>query len=346
MSLPLLLLSFIALIKSIHLPKDAIYLKDVQVLTLMRDKMTTGRRSSPVKQLECIGGSACHRDSHLVEVIQCRNMGFDGESVNWKCEADGLHKSVRLGASSTVICEGYDYSEDPRVLIGSCGLEYELEYTGWKEPVVSPIHHPPPVKPNKTVVTVDNRQNNGDGSSLFVLIAGFIVWFLIISTCCSGSSSSSKDTEQSPKSKCEDYDYSIKTPQEDKTTTRHRHVQHRSSPSYTTTTAPTTTTIVSTQPVVPIVPVVTTTNNYYSTSNTVFNDEYTVKSTSRLQEEPKSVPWIDSRVNTTPSSTTYATTKPREETSSEPSSYFSTTGLSSSSSSTHKSTTHAKSKGR
>ena len=28
----------------------------------------------------------------------------------------------------TVSCEGYNYAEDPYILKGSCGLEYDLEY--------------------------------------------------------------------------------------------------------------------------------------------------------------------------------------------------------------------------
>ena len=35
-----------------------VLLRDVQVLTLKSGQMTTGRRSSPVPQLKCIGGSA------------------------------------------------------------------------------------------------------------------------------------------------------------------------------------------------------------------------------------------------------------------------------------------------
>jgi hypothetical protein len=32
-----------------------------------------------------------------------------------------------------VVCEGYDYPDDPFILKGSCGLEYTLDYTmeGW-----------------------------------------------------------------------------------------------------------------------------------------------------------------------------------------------------------------------
>ena len=28
-----------------------------------------------------------------------------------------------------VVCEGYDYPEDPYITKGSCGLDYTLEYT-------------------------------------------------------------------------------------------------------------------------------------------------------------------------------------------------------------------------
>ncbi len=29
-----------------------------------------------------------------------------------------------------VNCEGYDYPDDPFILVGSCGVEYKLERTG------------------------------------------------------------------------------------------------------------------------------------------------------------------------------------------------------------------------
>ena len=31
--------------------------------------------------------------------------------------------------SVEVVCEGYDYADDPHILKGSCGLEYTLELT-------------------------------------------------------------------------------------------------------------------------------------------------------------------------------------------------------------------------
>lgn len=100
-------------------------LQDVQVLTLHQGKMTTGRRSSPVPQLNCIGGSA--RGLFNPQVVQCYNRGSDGLDVQWECKTD-LDNDYRLG-SINVICEGYDYPDDPYILPGSCGLEYTLELT-------------------------------------------------------------------------------------------------------------------------------------------------------------------------------------------------------------------------
>ena len=54
-------------------------LKDVQVLTLKDGKMTTGRRSSPVQQLNCVGGSA--KGNFRPQVVQCINKGWDGQDV-------------------------------------------------------------------------------------------------------------------------------------------------------------------------------------------------------------------------------------------------------------------------
>jgi len=100
-------------------------LQDVQVLTLHQGKMTTGRRSSPVPQLNCVGGSA--KGLFNPQVVQCYNRGWDGMDVQWECKTD-LDMEYRLG-SVNVLCEGYDYPDDPFILTGSCGLEYTLELT-------------------------------------------------------------------------------------------------------------------------------------------------------------------------------------------------------------------------
>uniref|UniRef100_A0A1I7T0P8 Store-operated calcium entry-associated regulatory factor n=1 Tax=Caenorhabditis tropicalis TaxID=1561998 RepID=A0A1I7T0P8_9PELO len=87
--------------------------------------MTTGRRVSPTMQLQCVGGSA--KGAFSPKVVQCANQGFDGSDVQWRCDADLPH-DMEFGSIS-VSCEGYDYPDDPYILRGSCGLQYELEYT-------------------------------------------------------------------------------------------------------------------------------------------------------------------------------------------------------------------------
>jgi len=86
---------------------------------------TAARRSSPVPQLKCVGGSASGR--YEPKTVQCYNRGSDGVDVQWECKAD-MSTDFQFGRIM-VNCEGYDYPEDPYILRGSCGLEYELELT-------------------------------------------------------------------------------------------------------------------------------------------------------------------------------------------------------------------------
>lgn len=88
--------------------------------------MTAGRRSSPVPQLTCVGGTAGCRVGQP-KVVQCYNRGWDGYDVQWECKAQ-TDKKYQLGRIQ-VSCEGYDYPDDPYILRGSCGLEYELDLT-------------------------------------------------------------------------------------------------------------------------------------------------------------------------------------------------------------------------
>ncbi|XP_026070708.1 store-operated calcium entry-associated regulatory factor isoform X1 [Carassius auratus] len=105
---------------------EAVLLRDVQALTLYRGRYTTARRSSPVPQLQCVGGSAgC--GSLVLEVVQCYNRGSDGIDTQWECKAD-MDYSYRFGRVE-VSCEGYTSPSDAYVLRGSCGLEYTLELT-------------------------------------------------------------------------------------------------------------------------------------------------------------------------------------------------------------------------
>ena len=61
--------------------------------------------------------------------MRCRNQGsdYEAEDVQWSCTAN-LPEEFKLGGTE-VICEGYDNSDDERVLKGSCGVEYRLLLT-------------------------------------------------------------------------------------------------------------------------------------------------------------------------------------------------------------------------
>lgn len=99
-------------------------IRNVQSLTLQKDRLTTGRRSAPVSQLACRGANCQHAPSS----VRCVNAGWDGVDVQWDCKAE-LDPSVRFG-NLNVQCEGYEYPDDPNILAGSCGLEFTLDSTG------------------------------------------------------------------------------------------------------------------------------------------------------------------------------------------------------------------------
>lgn len=74
----------------------SVLLRDVQVLTLYKGRYTTARRSSPVPQLQCVGGSAgCQ--AFVPDVVQCQNKGWDGVDVQVRREALGGQRGQRDG---------------------------------------------------------------------------------------------------------------------------------------------------------------------------------------------------------------------------------------------------------
>lgn len=103
---------------------DKVKLTDVNVITLHQGEMTNSRRTHPVRQLQCVGGSAgC--SAFIPKVVQCYNRGSDGHDVQWECKTD-MDSQYRFGEIA-VNCEGYNYPDDPYVLKGSCGLEYTID---------------------------------------------------------------------------------------------------------------------------------------------------------------------------------------------------------------------------
>ena len=101
-----------------------ILLEDLRTLTLRHGEWTTSRRSSPVPQLKCVGGTAgCY--AFVPQHVQCYNRGSDGYDIQWECKTE-MNNKYRFGKID-VTCEGYEYADDPYVLAGSCGLEYTID---------------------------------------------------------------------------------------------------------------------------------------------------------------------------------------------------------------------------
>jgi len=98
---------------------SSILLENVQTLTFEQGKYTTGRRSSPIPQLNCLKNC-----EHTPPAIQCYNRGLSDRDVQWQCETQ-LRSGLELG-NFVVSCEGFSHPDDPYVLIGSCGIEYNL----------------------------------------------------------------------------------------------------------------------------------------------------------------------------------------------------------------------------
>lgn len=109
-------------------PKDRVLLKDIQVLTFERNKRTSSRRTHSIHQLSCVGGTAGCK-LFTPNLVECKNEGWNNElkKFSWNCHAD-MSDRVRFNHVE-IICEGYDYPEDDYILVGSCGLEFTLDYT-------------------------------------------------------------------------------------------------------------------------------------------------------------------------------------------------------------------------
>jgi hypothetical protein len=88
--------------------KKKILLKNVNALTFHAGQWTDHRRLPAIPQLQCISGPCGQAP---IRVMQCRNVGFDGVDIQWKCSAE-LPDGYDLGVT-TVVCEGFKYPDDP-----------------------------------------------------------------------------------------------------------------------------------------------------------------------------------------------------------------------------------------
>lgn len=162
--------------------KDRVKLRHVEVLTLEQGKMSTGRRTRPVRQLQCIGGTAGCKN-FKPSVVQCYNRGFDGKDIQWECKAE-MDSNFKFGKVE-VTCEGYDYADDDYILVGSCGLEYTIDLVGKPSSGYNTgsnsFNHLP--KYDRKSISVE-ESSFGSVVSL-VMIVGVI---LLVFYCCVGSS--------------------------------------------------------------------------------------------------------------------------------------------------------------
>ena len=141
-------------------------LTDVQALTLKKGALTTGRRSSPVLQLQC-SGSFC---KHAPDSVQCINVGPDGNNVQWKCQANLPDWLSFKDSDSNVSCEGYEYPTDPYILAGSCGMSYSLAGS------------PPWYGPDSTP-----RTRAGSAAAILLVILAELIFLGALLRCCRNS---------------------------------------------------------------------------------------------------------------------------------------------------------------
>lgn len=173
MKIPVLLVIFVfGLVCVSAYQTDRILLTSVQSLVFKKNTYAATRRFAydPIPSLKCVGGSAQHESNHI-STIMCTNSGHDGTNVVWKCQTDDISDTYKLGRTR-MICEGYNYPEDPYILAGSCALEYELEYTQ-KYYQTNSIRPPPP-----TIHLKPRDMKENDIAVIFIITILLLIVFL------------------------------------------------------------------------------------------------------------------------------------------------------------------------
>ncbi|KAK3364387.1 transmembrane protein, partial [Lasiosphaeria hispida] len=169
--------------------KNAIRLSEVEVLTLRAGQQTAYRRVDSILQLKCTSHpSICAL--HTIDVLRCTNQGssYSSEDVEWTCTAT-IPSTLQLG-STDVICEGYSSPDDPFVLKGSCGVEYQLMLTSegkkqhpsvaWYSKRLARRQQPIATPPNDN--TAERDETSPSCAPLFTLIVAVLVC-IICQTC-------------------------------------------------------------------------------------------------------------------------------------------------------------------
>lgn len=112
---------------------DRVYLRSITALSFSENGRARSSSGPGHQQLRCVGGSASGFwlfSDFYPHQVQCRNVGWDGASIQWGCEAQ-LDEYVEFGPDTSVKCEPYNQDDpsDGYVLRGSCRLEYTLNFS-------------------------------------------------------------------------------------------------------------------------------------------------------------------------------------------------------------------------
>lgn len=148
--------------------KDRIHISEIQVLTFHKGRFTNARRTSPVPQLACVGGTA-DRAMFIPDTVQCKNIGSDGETIQWECVSE-MPDNFKFG-SIEVVCEGYERPGDEYVLKGSCQLEYQLNHVQVKQ-----YSDKGGYQRDK-----DHRHHDNRNTTVSDWLSSFIGWLIVIS---------------------------------------------------------------------------------------------------------------------------------------------------------------------
>ncbi|OQR78627.1 hypothetical protein BIW11_06282 [Tropilaelaps mercedesae] len=100
-----------------------ISIRKIEVLTFKAGRLAVRMRTTPPQQLNCMTG--CF--GKLPTSAQCKNDGWDGVSVSWRCQANVQHG--RKLVDTRVRCEAFPEGDKEYILAGSCALDYSLEAT-------------------------------------------------------------------------------------------------------------------------------------------------------------------------------------------------------------------------
>ncbi|XP_022643900.1 store-operated calcium entry-associated regulatory factor-like isoform X1 [Varroa destructor] len=100
--------------------ENRVSIRQINVLTFKAGRLAVRMRTMPPAQLTCLSGCI----GELPSSVQCKNEGWDGTSVNWRCEAN-LQRGRRL-ENTQVRCEAYPDGDKEYILKGSCALSYSL----------------------------------------------------------------------------------------------------------------------------------------------------------------------------------------------------------------------------